>query len=263
MQPDPTPLSPPPAIPRPPAVVVDEGRGPRTPVKQAGSYFEDAGLVDPVDPNLSCGVCLSVFVRPVRTPCGHVFCAECVETWLPLKAECPECRAPVESRTVLSPDRLADRLVSNLTGFCSLRKGGCTWVGKRGELPTHLGRECPCVPIYCPTDGCGAEMRRDELAAHLETCAPPTSPVECPFGCGARVGRAALESHRAECTLEPRKLMAAISRLSLDNEALTRENARLREQSAEGLSMGLTADGCPGSPLGGRRRKRSPCLFPE
>ena len=196
----------------------------------------------------------------------HVFCDECVSSWLPLKPECPECRQPVE-RSSLTPDRLADRLVSNLQGFCTLRKGGCTWVGKRGELPAHLARECPCAPVYCPNEGCGAEVRRCDLASHLATCAATTEAVECPFGCGARVGPGVLEGHKAECLLEPKKLMAAISRLALDNETLTLENARLREACMSmdegGSRSGSASPELAAGSRGGSRRKKGPGVCVE
>ena len=169
--------------------------------------------------------------------CRHVFCSSCLTSWLPLKPECPECRAPVESSS-LSADRLADSLVANLGAYCQFRKAGCGWVGRRGERTAHMARECPCVPVFCPHDGCGAEVPRSDIADHLETCAfKPSLQVECPFGCGARCASAALDAHKSECLLEPQKLLAAVSKLALENERLTLENQRLL-QEADGESEG-------------------------
>eukprot|EP00927_Polykrikos_kofoidii_P015234 TRINITY_DN16763_c0_g1_i1.p1 TRINITY_DN16763_c0_g1~~TRINITY_DN16763_c0_g1_i1.p1 ORF type:complete len:414 (+),score=49.71 TRINITY_DN16763_c0_g1_i1:51-1292(+) len=43
----------------------------------------------------TCPCCLGGFWHPVKTPCGHAFCSECVRTWLDNSANktCPMCRA--------------------------------------------------------------------------------------------------------------------------------------------------------------------------
>ena len=110
--------------------------------------------------------------------------------------------------------------------------GSCcrdAWVGRRGELLSHLALQCQCVSVTCPNEGCGAELPRRELAVHAQRCpALALSPVMCPFGCGhACIGGPPLERHMAECLMSPSKLMAAISALAQQNEQLTLENERL------------------------------------
>lgn len=167
-------------------------------------------LLSPADPNLRCAICHQLFSQPQRTACGHVFCNACLKTWLPLKGNCPECRAPVEPGTP-TPDRFAERLVDNLQGFCQLKSAGCTWVGRRGDMPSHLANECRCVIVFCPHEGCEREMPRHALEAHLQSCPrAPEQLAHCPYGCGTRCSVDALEEHKTTCLLDPLKLVAAV-----------------------------------------------------
>ena len=93
------------------------------------------------------------------------------------------------------PDRFADRLVANLQSFCTFRKGGCQWVGKRGDMCGHLARECQKVIVACPHN-CGTELPRHELWKHVETC-PQAAQTDCPWGCGCSLGPAQMEVRSA------------------------------------------------------------------
>jgi regulator of replication initiation timing len=58
------------------------------------------------------------------------------------------------------------------------------------------------------------------------------SSVACPYGCGAHIAANGLDDHQAQCLHDPRKLMAAVSQLARENQRLTLENQRLREEAA-------------------------------
>ena len=183
------------------------------------------------DPNLLCSICLNVFSHPVRTACGHVFCQSCLQSWLGQKAQCPECRAPVVDA---ARDRSAERLASNVESHCQFRSRGCGWTGRRGDMAGHLATDCPAVTICCPNQNCGCEVARSQLPAHLQTCTAAATPrataeqTECPWGCGLLCANADLEQHKADCLMEPRKLLAAIHKLHAENVRLDAENMQLR-----------------------------------
>ena len=163
------------------------------------------------------------------------------------------------------PDRFAERLVSNLQGFCQFRRHGCLWVGKRGDMPVHLARECPCITVTCPNDNCGAEMLRRDLWQHLEIC-PAGVQEDCPWGCGERFGLPFMEvryhpcvnltgaelplstpcrlpqTHKSECLMEPGKLVAAIQRLRQENQRLIQKNRQLRREQPQSAARTQLSD---------------------
>eukprot|EP00741_Cyanophora_paradoxa_P022822 tig00021518_g22042.t2 len=194
--------------------------------------------VSPPPRALLCSICLDLFRDPSRTPCGHVFCRECVEEWLRHSnngCPAPGCDARISCRE-LQRDEFARRLVGELVVRCQYHKifsesgeEGCSWTGELSDLKDHL-KTCGSVLERCAFLGCTEQpLPRWQLKTHEERCAYrpmtcarcgetfarcreeqheetcPMAPVECPQrleGCLATFPRRELLAHRGECPFE-------------------------------------------------------------
>jgi len=76
-------------------------------------------FVEPLEKHLVCVVCNRVMREPTTTPCGHVFCLNCLEPWL---SDCPLGCGHVE--TVQNASHIARKIDSLLT-YCQYTSKGC------------------------------------------------------------------------------------------------------------------------------------------
>ncbi|NXW13684.1 TRI25 ligase, partial [Circaetus pectoralis] len=109
----------------------------------------EPGLVG-LEEELTCSICLCLFSSPVTVPCGHNFCADCLELcWAGLSANfsCPQCRATFAGRPKLQKNTVLCRVVEQLRG-----RAGLGAEEEEEEEEEAAGRGAPAPPVRC--DSC-------------------------------------------------------------------------------------------------------------
>lgn len=82
--------------------------------------------------NKTCSICYDNFNSPILLPCTHVFCGGCLLGWMRNGTNCPECRAPIESRQLIAIVREDEKLAAE-----ELAAGGGA-SGSGGPAPRHI-----------------------------------------------------------------------------------------------------------------------------
>ena len=144
-----------------------------------------------VDEELLCSICTDIVQQPRCCRSGHVFCEECIKTWLQNNGTCPIGREDLEVEQ-LAHVRPLERMVDRIQVRCpnrgagrswTCRPSGCTWIGLVTNRAAHLNNECAFQPVPCTVPGCDASVPRRRLAAHMNTCPrreSTASPGKCP-----------------------------------------------------------------------------------
>ncbi|NXT01176.1 TRI25 ligase, partial [Jacana jacana] len=116
---------------------------------------------------LTCSICLCLFSSPVTVPCGHNFCASCLELFWAGQSEdfsCPQCRATFPTRPHLQKNTVLCRVVEQLQGHAGAEQQ------QQEEDEDAVGCGGEATPVYC--DSC-------RLAPAVQTCLTCTASF-CP-----------------------------------------------------------------------------------
>ena len=97
--------------------------------------MEGLKFLKPVPPYLVCAVCCEIFTKPVRIPCGHTYCAGCIESWGKREKTCPICRKKI-GNGLISPDIIATYVVNDIEVECIV--DACEWNGRYEDFFNHF-----------------------------------------------------------------------------------------------------------------------------
>ncbi|NXI29701.1 TRI25 ligase, partial [Sterrhoptilus dennistouni] len=138
-----------------------------------------------LEEELTCSICLCLFSSPVTVPCGHNFCASCLDlTWAGLSGgfSCPQCRATFAGRPQLQQNTGEEEEEENEDG--DGKAGGC-W--EEPPVPCDSCQEAPAVQtcLTCTASFCAEHLRphRDSPAFRDHQLCPPLRDLQlrkCP-----------------------------------------------------------------------------------
>ena len=74
------------------------------------SILEKISKKDEIDLEQNCSICFDTLSNPSLTPCGHVFCKECLELCLQAKKECPMCKSDLTGKEIYLVDSKKDEI---------------------------------------------------------------------------------------------------------------------------------------------------------
>ncbi|KAL2135927.1 hypothetical protein VTI74DRAFT_6310 [Chaetomium olivicolor] len=152
--------------------------------------YQNVEYIGQVDDTLLCPICRTPFHSPITTPCGHTFCAGCINRALETQPTCPIDRQPInKTRDYLRLPLIIKEQLDRLKVKCPNK--GCGYLCSREHLESHYERRCEFTPVRCPDPCCGKPIaRRDAIpengCMHLE--------VSCRY-CDQLVTVAEMDTH--------------------------------------------------------------------
>jgi Zinc finger, C3HC4 type (RING finger) len=81
-----------------------------------------------------CTICSEVFYDPVKLPCSHMLCQECVAGWGKIQNSCPICRTTFKPSEFQSPTEVIGK-IEEIRVVC--KYSHCYWTGPLKELEKH------------------------------------------------------------------------------------------------------------------------------
>jgi len=164
---------------------------------------------------LNCSICQCIFREPSTTnngnpkaqeedlkePCGHVFCENCITSWLTNHNTCPICRRNLDLKQI-TPEMRLRRKIRNLRCKCHNDPINCAsegTIGRDGVWWKEHAKVCLYEQISCPLCSTFTCIRRS-MSQHTREC--PKTFVGCPR-CGEIYNLKDKKEHESNCLNRP------------------------------------------------------------
>lgn len=161
--------------------------------------YEVDRFESPPDPDLVCCICQCVLDKPLQSPCQHVFCKVCIETWLTNRKNCPNCRKSLRISKLKPVIPIVRNMINRLIIRCDNYSHGCIEGIKLEYYDAHV-KQCDYVPLKCMNTGCEVTVLRKDMLAHEKEC--HFRLVVCKKGCGYPVAADQQQNHSCVAVLK-------------------------------------------------------------
>lgn len=139
----------------------------RTPIE-----FKSLTYVGHVNENLTCPICYCPFDNPIRLPCDHFFCEDCIGEAVQSQPHglqcCPVCRSSIDQSSTSAAPRIIKQMLDDLRVRCPSHRHGCDAEMPRSSVQDHIENECYYAEIECPVNHCPHWISRRD--AQSRTC---------------------------------------------------------------------------------------------
>ena len=157
-----------------------------------------------VSVDVLCNLCLGVLDNPLKTKCGHLFCSECVVSWIEKFGTCPLGCMEVLQEDLEEVAELKDNIL-HLSIHCVNRNFGCSSVQKLSEMGKHL-KVCKYRKQCSVEDECENLKNNCNNGKLIKMQCQSSASQNCNKGCGLPVQPHMSKSH--DCVMALRSFIA-------------------------------------------------------
>lgn len=122
--------------------------------------------VGQVNENLTCPICYCPFNNPVRLPCDHFFCRDCITEAVASQRQgsqcCPACRSSVGPSSTFAAPRIIQQMLDDLLVRCPSHRNGCRAEVHRSSVQDHIENYCAYTEVECPISFCPHSVYRKD-----------------------------------------------------------------------------------------------------
>ncbi|PFH36978.1 hypothetical protein BESB_034360 [Besnoitia besnoiti] len=152
----------------------------------SSSFFRrDAGALKAIttyytEEDFKCPICFEIFLRPVVTPCLHIFCRDCMLAVLLRTSMCPLCRGPVYAEQLEPIEACSSEKVVDFALNYLLLPVGCTqcyWQGPVSSWASnHNARRCRRIARHLRRTDPAPKPASDASTASSTTASSASAP---------------------------------------------------------------------------------------